>query len=133
MKAYTPIETDKAPQAIGPYSQGVCYQDLIFLSGQIGLDPSTQAIHIGFEAQCRQIFKNIEALLRAADSDWDHLLKCTIYLTDLAEFALLNDLMQDYLKAPFPGRAVVGVQALPKGALVEIDCIAIKSKNFQKS
>lgn len=129
MKSFTPIQTEQAPKAIGCYSQAVKSGDWIFLSGQIGLDPQSQALVEGFETQCHQIFQNIGQVLTAAGSNFDEIVKLTIYVTDLTNFSVLNDIMKKYVAEPYPARAVVGVQSLPKAALVEIEAIAMKVSN----
>ena len=118
------IRTDDAPAAIGTYSQAVLSGDLAFLSGQIPLDPATMSIVDGdFEARARQVFDNLRAVARAAGGDLDGIVKLTIYLTDLDDFAAVNRVMEDYFSPPYPARAAVGVAALPKGADVEAEAI----------
>lgn len=119
-----PTETDKAPAAIGTYSQAITAGNLVFLSGQIPLDPATQALVEGdFEARARQVFDNLRAVAEAAGGDLDKVVKLTIYLTDLGNFATVNSVMEDYFSQPYPARAAVGVASLPKGADVEADAI----------
>lgn len=129
MKNFTPIHAEQAPAAIGCYSQAVRVGEWLFLSGQIGLNPQTMSLVEGFEAQCHQIFHNIQHVLNAAALEFDHIVKLTVYVTDMAQFPLLNETMKGYIAEPFPARAVVGVQALPKGALVEIEAVAYKALN----
>jgi reactive intermediate/imine deaminase len=118
------IRTDDAPAAIGTYSQAVLSGDFAFLSGQIPLDPATMSIVDGdFEARSRQVFDNLRAVARAAGGDLDGIVKLTIYLTDLDDFAAVNRVMEDYFSPPYPARAAVGVAALPKGADVEAEAI----------
>jgi len=118
------INTGEAPAAIGPYSQAVRSGGLIFLSGQIPLDPETMAlISDKIEDQTHQVFKNLQAVAKASESDLNNAVKLTIYLTDLAQFATVNEIMESYLEQPYPARATVEVSALPKGAQVEIDAI----------
>jgi reactive intermediate/imine deaminase len=118
------IQTDDAPAAIGPYSQAVRSGELIFLSGQIPLDPETmQIVADDVETQARQVFSNLQAVASAADSSLDRAVKLTIYMTDLGHFSTVNDIMAEMLKPPYPARATIEVSALPKGALVEIDAI----------
>lgn len=124
MKPYQAIETVEAPKAIGTYSQAVIVDEWVYLSGQIGLDPNTQELVIGFEAQCRQILDNMAAVLKAAGCDTNHLIKCGIFVTDLSDFSRLNAIMAEYFSPPYPARSVVAVSALPKGALVEIEAVA---------
>jgi reactive intermediate/imine deaminase len=118
------IHSDGAPAAIGTYSQAIRVGDLVFLSGQIPLDPATMDVVSGdFEARARRVFDNLRAVAEAAGSDLDKVVKLTVYLTDLSNFATVNRVMQDYFNEPFPARAAVGVAALPKGVDVEADAI----------
>ena len=118
------INTEEAPAAIGPYSQAVRSGGLIFLSGQIPLVPETMAlVSDKIEDQTHQVFKNLQAVARASESDLNNAVKLTIYLTDLGQFATVNAIMESYLEQPYPARATVEVSALPKGAQVEIDAI----------
>lgn len=118
----TPIATTHAPQAIGTYSQAIRAGNTVYLSGQIPLDPATGELVAGdMEAQVRRVFDNLQAVATAAGSDLDHVVKLTVYLTDLAHFALVNRVMAEYFAQPYPARAAVGVAALPKGAAVEMD------------
>jgi reactive intermediate/imine deaminase len=118
------IHSDGAPAAIGTYSQAVRVGDLVFLSGQIPLDPTTMDVVSGdFEARARRVFDNLRAVAEAAGSDLDHVVKLTVFLTDLSNFATVNRVMQDYFTEPVPARAAVGVAALPKGVDVEADAI----------
>jgi reactive intermediate/imine deaminase len=120
----TPIHTPHAPQAIGTYSQAVRAGDTVYLSGQIPLDPATGELVTGdMEAQVRRVFENLKAVSAAAGADLSHIVKLTVYLTDLAHFALVNRVMAEYFTQPYPARAAVGVAALPKGAAVEMDGI----------
>jgi 2-iminobutanoate/2-iminopropanoate deaminase len=120
------IRTDRAPQAIGPYSQALASHGLVFLSGQIGLDPATGALVTGgTAAEAEQVLKNLQAVLAAAGLGFEHVVRTTIYLVDLADFAAVNDVYQHYVREPYPARATVGVAALPRGARVEIDAIAV--------
>ena len=118
------IHTDNAPAAVGTYSQAVRTGDLVFLSGQIPLVPATmEFIDGGFEARARQVFDNLGAVAQAAGGNLDQVVKLTIYLTNLDNFATVNAVMEDYFEKPFPARAAVGVASLPKGADVEADAI----------
>ncbi len=118
------IHSDNAPAAIGTYSQAIRAGDLVFLSGQIPLDPTTMEFVDGdFETRTRQVFDNLRAVAEAAGGDLDQIVKLTIFLTDLANFATVNRVMEDYFEQPFPARAAVGVASLPKGADVEADAI----------
>jgi len=121
------LHTDRAPRAIGPYSQAVESGDLVFLSGQIGLDPASgNLVAGGTAAEAEQIFKNLAAVLAAADLTFAHVVRMTVYLLDLGEFATVNEIYARHVREPFPARATVGVAALPKGARVEIDAIAVR-------
>ena len=118
------IHSDKAPAAIGTYSQAIKTGNLVFLSGQIPLDPATMQIVEGaFEARARRVFDNLKAVVDAADGDMNQVVRLTIFLTDLACFAIVNDVMEDFFDAPYPARATVGVASLPKGVDVEADAI----------
>jgi len=118
------IHTAGAPAAIGSYSQAIRAGDLVFVSGQIPLDPATMDIIDGdFEARARRVFDNLKAVAEAAGSDLDQVVKLTVFLTDLANFATVNSVMADYFEQPFPARAAVGVASLPKGVDVEADAI----------
>lgn len=118
------ISTEAAPAAIGAYSQAVTSGRLVFISGQIPLDPATMTISgDNFEARARRVFDNIAAVARAAGGSLDDVVKLTIYLTDLDDFATVNDVMADYFSEPYPARAALGVAALPKGADVEAEAI----------
>lgn len=123
--AFDIIQTDQAPAAIGPYSQAVKTGNLVFLSGQIPLDPETMALADGIEAQARQVFDNLRAVAMAAGGGVSDIAKLTIFLTDLGHFARVNDIMSEYFHRPYPARAAVGVAALPKGALVEMEAILV--------
>lgn len=115
------ISTNEAPQAIGTYSQAIKKNNLIFLSGQIGLDPHTMKLVDGIELQIHQVFKNLLAVIKAAKADKADIVKLNIYLTDLKHFSLVNQIMEEYFEAPYPARAAVGVAQLPKDALIEAD------------
>jgi reactive intermediate/imine deaminase len=119
----TPIQTSGAPAAIGTYSQAVRAGDTVYLSGQIGLDPATGQLVEGIEAQIHRVFANLAAVAAAAGLGLDRAVRMTVYLTDLAHFAKVNELMAQYVGQPYPSRAAVGVASLPRGALVEVDCI----------
>ena len=119
-----PIHSEEAPAAIGTYSQAIRTDKLVFLSGQIPLDPQTMEVVDGdFEARARRVFDNLRAVTLAAGGDLNQIVKLTIFLTDLANFATVNSVMEEYFDAPFPARAAVGVAALPKGVDVEADAI----------
>jgi len=118
------IHTDNAPAAIGTYSQAIEARGLVFLSGQIPLDPATMEVVGGdFEARARQVFENLAAVAAAAGGNLDDVVKLTVFLTDLDNFATVNSVMEDYFQQPFPARAAVGVASLPKGVDVEADAI----------
>lgn len=120
----TAIHSDGAPAAIGTYSQAIQSGQLVFMSGQIPLDPATMDIVGGdFETRARQVFDNLKAVANAAGGDLDDIIKLTIYLTDLDNFATVNTVMADYFTQPYPARAALGVAALPKGADVEAEAI----------
>ena len=118
------IHSDSAPSAIGTYSQAVRSGQFVFLSGQIPLDPATMEIVDGdFEARARRVFENLKAVAVQAGGDLDHIVKLTIYLTDLSNFATVNSVMADFFQEPYPARAALGVASLPKGADVEAEAI----------
>jgi reactive intermediate/imine deaminase len=118
------IHSDDAPASIGTYSQAVAAGGLVFLSGQIPLDPATMEIVDGdFEARARRVFDNLAAVSAAAGGSLDDIVKLTVFLTDLDNFATVNSVMEDYFQQPFPARAAVGVASLPKGVDVEADAI----------
>jgi reactive intermediate/imine deaminase len=118
------IETPDAPAAVGPYSQAVRRGKLVFLSGQIALDPASgKLVGDDIGAQTRQVFRNLAAVCRAAGGDLDGVLKLTIYLTDLGNFATVNEIMAATFTAPYPARATIGVAALPLGAEVEVEAV----------
>jgi reactive intermediate/imine deaminase len=117
------ISTDHAPSAIGTYSQAVRHGDTVYLSGQIGLDPVTMTMVEGIDAQIHQVLNNLRAVSVASGGSLNDLVRLTVYLTDLSHFSRVNEIMAEYLIAPYPARAAVGVAALPRNALVEIDGI----------
>lgn len=117
------IQTPDAPAAIGTYSQAVRVDDTVYLSGQIGLDPISMQMVEGIEAQIHRVFQNLRAVAYAAGGSMDDLVKLNIYLTDLAHFTKVNEIMEIYFHQPFPARAAVGVASLPRNALVEADGI----------
>jgi reactive intermediate/imine deaminase len=121
----TVISTPDAPSAIGTYSQAIRAGDTVYLSGQIALDPKTMQLAEGIEAQIHQMFANLAAVAAASGGSLADAVKLTIYLTDLAHFAKVNEIMAKYVPEPFPARAAVGVAALPRGALVEADAILV--------
>ena len=119
-----PIQTDQAPAAIGPYSQAVSKNGLLFVSGQLGLDPATGALVEGVEAQTRRALQNLVAILAAAGLGPQHVLKATVYVANMDDFALVNRLYAEVFAPPFPAREVVQAARLPKNGLVEISAIA---------
>ena len=122
--AKKPVHSDNAPAAIGTYSQAIDTGGLVFLSGQIPLDPASMEIVEGdFEARARRVFDNLKAVAEAAGGSLDQIVKLTIYLTDLDNFATVNEVMADYFSEPYPARAALGVAALPKGSDVEAEGI----------
>jgi reactive intermediate/imine deaminase len=121
-----PVHTDEAPGAIGTYSQAIACGKTVYLSGQIPMDPKTGAlVPGGIEEQVHQVFKNLAAVAKAAGGSLAHASKVTIYMTDLAQFAKVNEVMAQYFSKPYPARATVGVAALPRGAAVEADAILV--------
>lgn len=121
----TIISTTNAPAAIGTYSQAVKTGNTVYMSGQIGLDPVTMNMADGIDAQIRQVFDNLEAVAKAAGATLDNAAKVNVYLTDLGNFAKVNEAMTRYFNQPFPARAAVGVAALPRGAMVEVDAVLV--------
>lgn len=120
----TAVHTDLAPKAIGPYSQAIRSGDTVYLSGQAGLDPKTgELVKGGVEAEARRVFENLKAVAEAAGEGFAQVVRVTVYLTDLANFAKVNAIMAEYFHEPYPARVTVGVAALPKAAQVEIDAI----------
>jgi reactive intermediate/imine deaminase len=118
------ISTTNAPAAIGTYSQAVRVGNTIWVSGQIPLDPHTKELVGGdIETQTRQVFDNLKAVVEAAGATFDDVVKANVYLIDLAHFAVVNKVMAQYFREPYPARAAVGVAALPRGAQVEVECI----------
>jgi len=118
------IQSAEAPTAIGPYSQAIRAGDTVYLSGQIPLDPQTmQIVEGGIDAQARRVFDNLGAVARAANASLDDIVKLSILLTDLGEFAKVNEIMATYFKAPYPARATYQVAALPRGARIEVEAI----------
>jgi reactive intermediate/imine deaminase len=120
------VHTRDAPQAIGTYSQAIRAGDTIYLSGQIGLDPATMQLVEGIDEQIHRVFRNLQAVAAAAGANLNDAVKLTVFLTDLAHFARLNEIMAHYLAQPYPARSAVGVSQLPRGALVEIEATLSK-------
>jgi len=120
------VKTDKAPKAIGPYSQAIIAGDFIFCSGQIAIDPTTGELNTGStEDQTRQVLKNLGAVLEAAGASYDGVVKTTVYLQDMNDFAKMNAVYGEFFKIPFPARAAVQVARLPRDVKIEIEAIAL--------
>jgi len=120
------IHTDRAPAAIGPYSQGVKHGQMVFLSGQIPLDPATgEVVEGGIEAQARRAFENLDAVVKAAGGTLDNVVRLGLYLTDLTQFTAVNAVMSEYFSAPYPARSTIEVAGLPKGVAFEVDAIMV--------
>lgn len=117
------IHTAAAPEAIGTYSQAVRCGNTVYLAGQIGLDPATMEMVAGIDRQIHRVFENLKAVAAAAGGSLDDAVKITVYLTDLGNFARVNEIMATFSSAPYPARVAVGVSSLPRGALVEVDAI----------
>ena len=119
------IATDRAPAAIGTYSQAVQAGNTLYLSGQIGLEPATMQLAEGIDAQIERVFVNLAAVAQAAGASLNDAVKVNIYLTDLAHFAKVNEVMARHFVQPYPARAAVGVKELPRGALIEADAVLV--------
>jgi len=120
------IHTERAPAAIGPYSQAVKHGQMVFLSGQIPLDPATgEVVAGGIEAQARRAFDNLKAVVEAAGGTLDNVVRLGLYLTDLGQFAAVNAVMAEYFTAPYPARSTIEVAGLPKGVPFEVDAILV--------
>ena len=119
------IHTEKAPAAIGTYSQAIRAGGTVYLSGQIGLDPVGMALADGIDAQIHQVFRNLSEVAAAAGGGFDDIVKLNIYMTDLTQFPRVNEIMAGYFKQPYPARATIGVAALPRNALIEMDAVMI--------
>lgn len=120
----TRIRTDRAPEALGPYSQGVAAGDWVFTAGQLGAEPGTGELKEGIESQTLRALENLAGVLAEAGADWGHVVKTTVFLNDLADFDAFNTVYAEIVEEPFPARSTVEVADLPKGALVEIEAIA---------
>lgn len=121
------ISTDKAPAAIGPYSQAIEVNGTVFCSGQIPIDPATgNFVEGGIQEQTRQVLTNASQVLAAAGTDLSHVVKTTVFLSDMANFVAMNEVYAQFFSQPFPARSAVAVKDLPKGALVEIEVLAVK-------
>lgn len=124
--AKQPIHSAKAPAAIGPYSQAIRAGDTVYLSGQIPLDPATMTLVTGdVRAQAKQVFTNLAAVAEAAGGTLNDAVRVTVYLTDLGNFATVNEVMAEFFAEPYPARAAIGVAALPRGAEVEVDAVLV--------
>ena len=121
------IHTDNAPKALGPYSQAIEAGGMVFASGQVPIDPTTdQFVEGGIKEQTRQSLTNARNILREAGTDLTHVVKTTVFLSDMDNFAAMNEVYAEFFQQPYPARSAVAVKTLPKGALVEIECIAVK-------
>lgn len=121
------IHTDNAPKALGPYSQAIEAGGMVFASGQVPIDPATdQFVEGDIKEQTRQSLTNAQNILREADTDLHHVVKTTVFLSDMDNFAAMNEVYAEFFQQPYPARSAVAVKTLPKGALVEIECIAVK-------
>jgi 2-iminobutanoate/2-iminopropanoate deaminase len=123
------IVTEKAPKPVGPYSQGVIEGDFIFVAGQGPINPGTGRLELGdVRAETKRVFENLRAILQAAGSSLDHVVKCNVYLRDINDFAAMNEVYATFFSAPFPARTTIQAGALPGGIAVEIECIAKKAR-----
>jgi len=120
------VNTDAAPRALGPYNQALVAGDLVFTAGQLGGDPRTGDLPAGIEAQTLQALRNIAAVLAAADSGWEDVVKTTVFLADMSDFAAFNAVYAEMVSEPFPARSTVAAAALPRDARIEIDAIAVR-------
>jgi 2-iminobutanoate/2-iminopropanoate deaminase len=119
------ISTSAAPAAIGPYNQAVKINNMVFASGQIGLDPTTGELVEGFEQQVRRAFTNLSAVLEESGANFAHVVKFTLFVTDLSKFAIVNTIMKEFVPEPYPARSTIGVASLPKGGEFEVEAIAV--------
>ena len=123
------ILTDKAPKPMGPYSQAIVEGDFIFVAGQGPVNPGTGSRELGdVRSETKRVFQNLQAILQAAGSSLDHVVKCNVYLRDINDFAAMNEVYQSFFSAPFPARTTIQAGALPGGIAVEIECIAKKAR-----
>ena len=121
-----PVHSDSAPKAIGPYSQAIRSGNMLYLSGQTPLDPATgEMVAGGIETQATRVFENLKAVLAAGGASFDNVVRVAIYMIDLGNFGAVNEVMKKYFNEPYPARSTIGVAALPRGAAVEIDVIAV--------
>jgi len=118
------LRTNKAPEPVGPYSQAIVFKDLIFISGQIGIDMESGKLVEGIENQTHRVMENIKNILKEAGLNFDNVLKTTIFLVNMADFPKVNEIYSSYFKEPYPARSTIEVKSLPKGALIEIEVIA---------
>ena len=118
------VNTEKAPKAVGPYSQAIKVGNLVFCSGQLGLDPKTNNLVEGLENQTKQVLANMKAIIEESGSSIENVVKTTIFLTNIQDFALVNEIYANFFSSPFPARSTIEVSNLPKGACIEIECIA---------
>ncbi|MGQ0542192.1 MAG: RidA family protein [Blastocatellia bacterium] len=125
------VETVDAPKAIGPYSQAIVANGFVFAAGQIGTDPKTGVLAEGIEAQVEQTLKNIEAVLKASGSSMDNVVKSTVFLADINDFAKMNEVYAKHFKRPYPARSTVQVARLPRDAKIEIEAVAVVGKKDQ--
>jgi 2-iminobutanoate/2-iminopropanoate deaminase len=125
MSVRTQVETNAAPAAIGPYSQAIRAAGLVFTAGQLGTDPASGELAVGVAAQADRSLRNLSAILDAAGTSLERVVKTTIFLTDLADFAAVNEVYASHFSTPYPARSTVAVKALPKDALVEIEAVAV--------
>lgn len=128
MTVRTQVETNAAPAAIGPYSQGIRTEELVFTAGQLGADPASGELVEGAAAQADRAIRNLTAILDAAGTSLERVLKTTIFLADFADFAAVNEIYATHFSSPYPARSTVAVKALPKGALVEIEAVALSGE-----
>ncbi|RLJ80986.1 Rid family detoxifying hydrolase [Pedobacter alluvionis] len=125
-KEITTVKHANLPTPIGPYSHSTSYGDLIFISGQIGIDPKSNTMRAGIQEQTLQIFENLKAILQDNHSDLDHITKTTIFISDMKQFDVVNKIYGSYFKNHFPARSTIEVVSLPRNAVIEIECIAVK-------
>jgi 2-iminobutanoate/2-iminopropanoate deaminase len=123
------IVTEQGPKPVGPYSQAIVEGDFIFVSGQGPINPGTGSLELGdARSETKRVFENMRAILEAAGSSLDHVVKCNVYLREIKDFAAMNEVYQTYFKAPFPARTTIQAGALPGGIAVEIECVAKKAR-----
>jgi len=123
-----PIHSNKAPEAVGTYSQAIRAGDTVYLSGQLGIDPATTQLCEGFRAQTHQVFRNLRAVCQAAGGDLQDIVRLGVFLTDMNHFAEFNQIMGEYFVAPYPARAAVQVLALPRNGIIEAEAIMVRSQ-----